>query len=120
MSMDQASGRTYSDAWHRVAGVRACLRSSVRAHRQTFRGQNWVVLRDSLSSDFFRVTADAYAFVSRLGTDRTIDEVWNELMEAEPEGALTQEEVVQLLGQLHLSNLLQFDRGAAAASLFER
>jgi putative peptide zinc metalloprotease protein len=120
MSMDQASGRTYSDAWHRVAGVRACLRSSVRAHRQTFRGQNWVVLRDSLGSDFFRVTADAYAFVSRLGTDRTIDEVWNELMEAEPEVALTQEEVVQLLGQLHLSNLLQFDRGAAAASLFER
>ena len=120
MSMDQASGRTYSDAWHRVAGVRACLRSSVRAHRQTFRGQDWVVLRDSLSSDFFRVTADAYAFVSRLGTDRTIDEVWSELIEAEPEVALTQEEVVQLLGQLHLSNLLQFDRGAAAASLFER
>lgn len=120
MSMDQASGRTYSDAWHRVAGVRACLRSSVRAHRQTFRGQDWVVLRDSLSSDFFRVTADAYAFVSRLGTDRTIDEVWSELIEAEPDVALTQEEVVQLLGQLHLSNLLQFDRGAAAASLFER
>ena len=120
MSMDQASGRTYSDAWHRVSGVRACLRSSVRAHRQTFRGQDWVVLRDSLSSDFFRVTADAYAFVSRLGTDRTIDEVWSELIEAEPEVALTQEEVVQLLGQLHLSNLLQFDRGAAAASLFER
>jgi putative peptide zinc metalloprotease protein len=120
MSMDQASGRTYSDAWHRVAGVRACLRSSVRAHRQTFRGQDWVVLRDSLSSDFFRVTADAYAFVSRLGTERTIDEVWSELIEAEPELALTQEEVVQLLGQLHLSNLLQFDRGAAAASLFDR
>ncbi|MBM3372856.1 MAG: biotin/lipoyl-binding protein, partial [Betaproteobacteria bacterium] len=120
MSMDQASGRTYSDAWHRVAGVRACLRSSVRAHRQTFRGQDWVVLRDSLSSDFFRVTADAYAFVSRLGTDRIIDEVWSELIEAEPDVALTQEEVVQLLGQLHLSNLLQFDRGAAAASLFER
>ena len=120
MSTDQASGRTYSDAWHRVGGVRACLRSSVRAHRQTFRGQDWVVLRDSLSSDFFRVTADAYAFVSRLGTDRTIDEVWSELIELEPELALTQEEVVQLLGQLHLSNLLQFDRGAAAASLFER
>jgi putative peptide zinc metalloprotease protein len=120
MSLDQASGRTYSDTWHRVAGVRACLRSSVRAHRQSFRGQVWFVLRDSLGSDFFRVTADAYAFVSRLGVDRTIDEVWSELIEAEPELALTQEEVVQLLGQLHMSNLLQFDRGAAAASLFER
>lgn len=120
MNMDSASGRTYSDAWHRVAGVRACLRSSVRAHRQTFRGEEWVVLRDSLGSEFFRVTADAYAFLSRLSQSRTVDEVWSDLIEAEPELALTQEEVVQLLGQLHLSNLLQFDRGAAAASLFER
>lgn len=120
MSMDSASGRTYSDAWYRVAGVCACLRSSVRAHRQTFRGEEWVVLRDSLSSDFFRVTADAYAFLSRLSAQRTIDEVWGDLMAAQPDVALTQEEVVQLLGQLHLSNLLQFDRGAAAASLFER
>ena len=120
MSMDEASGRTYSDTWHRVASVRACLRSSVRAHKQIFRGEEWVVLRDSLGSEFFRVTAAAYAFLSRMGPQRTIDEVWSELIEAEPESSLTQEEVVQLLGQLHLSNLLQFDRGAAAASLFER
>lgn len=120
MSMDEASGRTYSDSWHRVSSVRACLRSSVRAHRQTFRGEEWVVLRDSLGSDFFRVTADAYAFLSRLNPQRTIDDVWGDLIEAEPEHALTQEEVVQLLGQLQLSNLLQFDRGAAAAILFER
>lgn len=120
MSGDSASGKTYSDAWHRVATVRACLRSSVRAQRQIFRGEEWVVLRDALGSDFFRVTADAYAFLSRLNPQRTIDEIWGELMEAEPGSTLTQEEVVQLLGQLHLSNLLQFDRGAAAASLFER
>ena len=120
MSIDDASGRTYSDAWHRVSSVRACLRSSVRAHRQTFRGEKWVVLRDSLGSDFFRVTADAYAFLSRLNPHRTIDDVWGDLMEAEPELALTQEEVVQLLSQLQLSNLLQFDRGDAAASLFLR
>lgn len=120
MSMDDASGRTYSDAWHRVASVRACLRSSVRAHRQTFRGEEWVVLRDSLGSEFFRVTADAYAFLSRLNAQRSIDEVWGEWMQESPELALTQEEVVQLLGQLQLSNLLQFDRGGAAASLFER
>lgn len=120
MSLDEASGRTYSDTWHRVASVRACLRSSVRAHRQRFRGQDWVVLRDSLSSDFYRVTEEAYAFLSRLSSQRTVDEVWVDWIAAQPELALTQEEVVQLLGQLHLSNLLQFDRGAAAGSLFER
>lgn len=120
MTQGDASGRTYSGAWHLVSGVRACLRSSVRAHRQNFRGEEWVVLRDSLASDFFRVTVAAYAFLSHMETRRTLDEVWNELIEADPEGSLTQEEVVELLSQLQMSNLLQFDRGTAAASLFER
>lgn len=120
MSHDEASGRIYSDAWHRVATVRACLRSSVRAHQQHFRGEDWVVLRDSLGSDFFRIRSEAWTFLSRLNAEQTIDEVWSELIESRPDLALTQEEVVQLIGQLHLSNLLQFDRGAASASLFER
>lgn len=120
MSHDHASGRTYSDAWHRVATVRPRLRSSVRAHRQQFRGEAWVVLRDSLGNDHFRITAEAYHFLSQLDGRRTVDEVWAELIEREPEQSLTQEEVVQLLGQMHMSNLLQFDQGAVGASLFER
>ena len=120
MTQGDASGRTYSGAWHLVSGVRACLRSSVRAHRQNFRGEQWVVLRDSLASDFFRVTVAAYDFLSRLDTRRTLDEVWNELIESDPQGTLTQEEVVELLSRLQMSNLLHFDRGTASASLFER
>ena len=120
MSESEASGKTFSEAWHLVADVRACLRSSVRAQRQNFRGEDWVVLRDSLASDFFRVTVPAYAFLSRLETRRTLEDVWNESIESDPEGALTQEEVVELLSQLQMSNLLQFDRGTAGASLFAR
>lgn len=120
MTQSEASGKTFSDTWHLVANVRACLRGSVRAQRQTFRGEEWVVLRDSLASDFFRVTAPAYAFLLRMETRRTLDEVWTELIESDPEGALTQEEVVELLSQLQMSNLLQFDRGTAGSSLFER
>lgn len=120
MSSDPASARTYSDAWHRVARVRMQLRSSVRAHRQRFRGEDWVVLRDTMSSDHFRIGADAYRFVSRLDGLRTVDEVWTQCIDTDPQGTLTQEEVVQLLGQLHLSNLLQLDQADAASSLFER
>jgi putative peptide zinc metalloprotease protein len=96
------------------------LRSSVRAHRQTFRGDTWVMLRDTLSSDWFRVSGEAWAFVSRLSLERTIEDAWMLTLEADPDTALTQEEVVQLLGQLNLSNLLNFDRSSAGASLFER
>jgi putative peptide zinc metalloprotease protein len=120
VSAEDAAGRTFSDSWHRVAQVRVELRSTVRAHRQMFRGREWVVLRDTLSSDWFRVTAQAWSFVSRLSLHRTVDEAWLEAVGADPDHALSQEEVVQLIGQLNLSNLLNFDRAGAGASLFDR
>jgi putative peptide zinc metalloprotease protein len=66
------------------------------------------------------VSGEAWAFVSRLSLERTIEDAWMLTLEADPDTALTQEEVVQLLGQLNLSNLLNFDRSSAGASLFER
>lgn len=120
MSDDQASGRIFSDSWHRVAGVRVWLRTSVQAHKQFFRGHESFVLRDRFSTDYFRVSAAAYRFLVQLSPSRCVDEVWREAIAREPDQALTQEEVVQLLGQLNLSNLLQFDRLSPAHALFER
>lgn len=120
MSLEDAGARTFSDAWHRVGAVRAQLRGSVVAHRQHFRGQPWVVLRDRFNAEWFRISPEAYAFLCRLGEGRTVDQAWNAALAADADRALTQEEVVQLLGQLNLSNLLQYDRGDGAATLFER
>jgi putative peptide zinc metalloprotease protein len=120
MSLEEAGGRTFSDAWHRVAGVRARLRTSVIAHRQHFRGEPWVVLRDQFSHEWFRVTPDAWTFLCRLGDGLTIDEAWNRSLAVDAARALTQEEVVQLLGQLNLANLLHYDRADSQASQFER
>jgi putative peptide zinc metalloprotease protein len=120
MSSHDAGGKAFSDAWHRVATVRVALRTSVRAHRQTFRGRAWFMLRDTLSSDWFRVSAEAWAFLGQLTLERTVDEAWQQALQADPEHALTQEEVVQLLGQLNLSNLLLFDQHSTEGTLFER
>ncbi len=120
MSAGDASGKAFSDAWHRVATVRVALRTSVRAHRQVFRDRAWFMLRDTLSSDWFRVSADAWAFLGRLSLERTVDEAWQQALQDDPERALTQEEVVQLLGQLNLSNLLVFDQHSTEGTLFER
>ncbi len=120
MSADDAAARPFSESWHRVSDVRVALRSSVRAHRQVFRAQEWVVLRDTLSSDWFRITQEAWQFVSRLDGRYSVDEAWRLTLEIDAATALTQEEVVQLLGQLNMSNLLTFDRASAGGSLFER
>ena len=120
MSEAGAGGRTFSSSWHRIAGVRAALRPGVRAHRQQFRGESWYVLQDPLNNQFFRISVDAYRFLCRLSAGRSVDEAWQATLESDPETVLSQEEVVQLLGQLNLSNLLHFDALAAVASIFER
>ncbi len=118
--MSDARGQTFSDAWHRVAGLRAALRPDVRARRQSAHGKRWYVLSNPLSNEFFRVSEDAYAFLSRLSAVRTVDEVWRDTLANDPESMLSQQEVVQLLGQLNLSNLLQADRAGDSSSLFDR
>lgn len=120
MSLNNAQGKTLSDTWHRVARLSVSLRPTVIAHRQVFQGQSWVILRDRLSSDWYRVTPDAFHFLSRLDGVRTVEEIWNEALEADTERCLSQEEVVQLLGQLNLSNLLFAGATGSSASFFER
>jgi len=118
--VSDAGGQTFSDAWHRVAGLRAALRPDVRARRQTAHGRRWYVLSNPLSNEFFRINEDAYAFLSRLGTGRTVEQAWRDTLTDDPEAVLSQQEVVQLLGQLNLANLMQADRAGASASLFDR
>lgn len=59
-------------------------------------------------------------FLSRLRPDRTIDEVWNQCITDMPESLPSQHQVVQLLSQLHHSNLLFFRSSADGEAIFER
>ena len=62
----------------------------------------------------------AYEFLCRLESGRTVDEVWRESVERDPENAPGQEEVIQLLSQLYYANLLHYDLPADSEKLFER
>lgn len=111
---------TFSESWHRVAGVKASLRPTVTARRQRFRGENWYVLHDAFNNQFFRLRPAAYQFVARLRPDKTIEEVWLESLEQDPENAPGQEEAIRLLTQLHFSNLLFYDTPSDSEQFFQR
>ncbi|RYY64837.1 MAG: peptidase M50, partial [Comamonadaceae bacterium] len=98
----------FSDSWFRVAEMRVSLLPTVKVQRQVFRGRDWYVLQDSYTQRFFRMTPEAWAFVSRLSAERTVEETWNAFLESHPDQAPGQEAVIQLLSQLHVSNLLYF------------
>jgi putative peptide zinc metalloprotease protein len=111
---------TFSESWHRISGARVGILPTVQAHKQRFRGQDWYVLQDSCSQRFYRITPRAYAFITRLSPNRTIGELWNEFLETHPEEAPGQEEVTQVLIQLHHSNLLYFRTSPDNEEIFER
>ncbi|MBF0612072.1 MAG: hypothetical protein G8345_10920 [Magnetococcales bacterium] len=120
MSGLDAGAITFSTSWHRVAQVRLALRPNVRAHRQEYRGESWYVLQDPFNNQFFRISRDAYLFLCHLDQKKSVEEAWQAMLAVDEHAALSQEEVVQLLGQLNMSNLLHFDSPSVANSLFQR
>ena len=72
----QKAGKTFSESWHRVAGLKVSLRPTVRVRKQLFRGETWYVLHDPFNNQFFRLRPEAHDFVIRLGPDRTVEEIW--------------------------------------------
>lgn len=111
---------TFSESWYRVADLRPRLRPTLQTHRQHYRGQMWHVIQDPSNNQFFRLNEAAYRFVGLLDGRRTVAEVWRICNEQLGDGAPTQGEAIQLLGQLYTSNLLQGDLPPDAEGLFRR
>jgi len=111
---------TFSESWYRVAAQKPRLRSTVQSYRQQYRGQLWHVLRDPSNNQFFRLNDAAYHFIGLLDGRRTVEEVWNACNEDLGDQSPTQNEAIQLLGQLYTSNLLRGEMPSDAEGMFER
>ena len=100
------SSTIFNDAWFRVSGLRVALLDSVELTTQQFRGRTWHVLQDRYSQKYFRASPQACHFIQQLNLDQSVEEVWESFVNAHPRNAPSREEVIQLLSQLHTSNLL--------------
>ncbi len=109
-----------SPHWYRVAALRPRLARSVRPRRQLYRGQVWYVLGDAGSDRFQRLNEVAYGVVGRLDGRRTVQQIWDTLVELHGGRAPTQPEVVDLLVQLHDAELLQAEVTPEIGELFRR
>jgi putative peptide zinc metalloprotease protein len=109
-----------SSSWYRVAGLRPKLRPHTQIHRHRYRGQAYYVLQDHASGRMHRFRPAAYLFIGRMDGTRTVDAIWSEVVEQLEDDAPTQDEIVQLLSQLHAADILQSDVTPDAGELFER
>lgn len=93
-------------SWYRVADLRLKLRGHAEIHRQRFRGEVWYILQDHQTGRFHRMSPAANLIVSMLDGRRTLDEIWNLAGSRFGDDPPTQDETIQLLAQLHNSDLL--------------
>lgn len=110
----------FSSSWYRVAQLQPRLRSHAHIHRHQYRGKTWYVLEDRASQRFHRFTPQAHLLIGLMDGQRTVQELWETACERLGDDGPTQDDVIQLLGQLHASDVLQCDVPPDAVELLER
>lgn len=110
----------FSPSWYRVADVKPRLRSHVQLHRHFYRGRLWYVMQNHSTGRFHRFTPEAYLIIGLLDGERTLQQIWEVAAERLGDDMPTQEEVLNLLTQLHRSDALQSDSLPVAEELHTR
>lgn len=109
-----------SNLWYRVADRKPQLRPHARIFRHRYRGEVWYLLQDPASSRVQRFTPAARLIVSLMDGTRTVAQLWALANRRLGESAPTQDEIIQLLGQLHAADMLQSDVTPDVAELITR
>jgi putative peptide zinc metalloprotease protein len=109
-----------SNTWYRVASLKPQLRSQARLYRHRYRGQVWYLLQDPASGRVHRFTPAARLVIAAMDGRRSVETIWELVNRHLGDDAPTQDDIINLLGQLHATDLLQSDVTPDAAELFER
>lgn len=111
---------TLSPQWYRVAPLKLRLPAHARLHRHHYRGDPWYLLQDPASGRVHRFSPAARLLLAALDGQRSVDDAWRLACRRLGEGAPTQDEVLQVLSQLHSADLLVGETPSDALEVFER
>jgi putative peptide zinc metalloprotease protein len=109
-----------SSLWYRIAALRPRLLARAKLHRHRYRGELWYLLQDPASGKVHRFTPAARLILAAMDGRRNVHDLWQLAQRRLGDDAPTQDEILQLLGQLHGADLLQTDVPPDALEVFER
>ena len=109
-----------SSSWYRVASLRPKLREQASIHRHRYRGSIWYVVHDHATGRVHRLAPASIMIVDAMDGARTVDQLWQESVNRLGQEAPSQDEMIQLLAQLHATDLLQTEVTPDSAELLKR
>lgn len=110
----------FSSSWHSVAELKPRLTAQARVQRHVYRHQVWYVVQDQTGGKYHRLTAEAYHLVKAMDGHKTVQQIWMDANIGGSGDACTQNEVVDLLVQMHAADLLLVDAAPDSVALFDR
>lgn len=114
------SNNAFSPHWYRVAKLKPRLHSHIEIHRHEYRGLIWFILEDTHSGRHQRFNSIAYQFIGQLDGQLSVQEIFELLNKQLGDYAPSQDDILQLLGQLHQADLIQTEALVNTEELFER
>jgi putative peptide zinc metalloprotease protein len=114
------TGYLFSTSWYRVADLKPRIRAHAHIHRHRYRGETWYALQDMASGRVHRFSPSSYLVIGLMDGRRSVQEIWDTALERLGDDAPTQDEMIQLLSQLHGADVLQCDVPTDIAELFQR
>src|SRR5436190_8767470 len=96
-----------SSSWYRVAGLCPRLREHASLSRHRYRGRSWYVVHDHATGRAHRLSTASYMIVGGMDGTRTVEQLWHDAASRLGQEAPSQDELIQLLAQLHSADLLQ-------------
>jgi putative peptide zinc metalloprotease protein len=116
----QSEKQLYSQSWYRVAALKPRLRSHIQIHRQVFRDKEWYVLQDHANGRFHRISPEAYYVIGLMDGRRSMADIWDAAFIQLGDNLPTQDEILNLLAQIHRFDALQSDILPDMAELNQR
>ncbi|MDX6805808.1 HlyD family efflux transporter periplasmic adaptor subunit [Terrihabitans rhizophilus] len=110
----------FSSSWYRVQNLKPRLRQHAQIHRHVLRGQVWYIVQDHQTGRFHRVSPQANLMLCLMNGHRTVAEIWDLVGQRAGDDPPTQDEVIQLLSQLHGSDLLHGEMAPDLDEISER
>jgi putative peptide zinc metalloprotease protein len=99
----------FSPLWYRVAQQHPRLRGDVSVERQRSRELNWYVLVNETTGRQLRISEKAYQVLGRCDGSRSVQQIWDGLLEERQDSAPTQHELLAMLSQLDQHAVLSYE-----------
>ncbi|MFT5656428.1 MAG: putative peptide zinc metalloprotease protein [Arenicella sp.] len=110
----------FSPYWYRIAALRPRLRNHIELHRHQYRGEQWYILQDDTSGRFHRFSPAAYQVIGLMDGRHSMDDIWKFASQELKDDALTQAQIITLMGQLYKADSFTTEVPPDTKELFER